>query len=143
MHFSQYIKCYIASVKHHWSNVLILFPVSQSLAKVMHFCKTKTFFFFLIHQANVARGLSIIVLSFWIGPINQRNVFLHCGINEYLDRARGSMLSSVNLLSQDSLFAQVLIAKYASFSSTVDSSDFSHLFLPPLNYVILSLAGGF
>lgn len=53
------------------------------------------------------------------------------------------MLSSVNLLSQDSLFAQVLIAKYASFSSTVDSSDFSHLFLPPLNYVILSLAGGF
>lgn len=54
------------------------------------------------------------------------------------------MLSSVNLLSKDSLFAQVLIAKYASsFSSSVDSSDFSHLFPPPLNYAILSLAGGF
>lgn len=54
------------------------------------------------------------------------------------------MLSSVNLLSRDSLFAQVLLAKFVSvFSSSVASSDFSYFFPPSLIYELLSLAGRF
>lgn len=50
----------------------------------------------------------------------------------------------MNLLSRDSLFAQVLLAKFVSFfSSSVASSDFSYFFPLSLIYELLSLAGRF
>lgn len=71
-------------------------------------------------------------------------MFFQCGINDYLARAWGPMFSSVNLLLRDSLFAQVLLAKFvSSFSSSVASSEFSYFFLLSLIYELLSLAGGF
>lgn len=101
-------KYHIASGKGHWNNILILCPVSQTLAKVMHLCKKQNKTKFECANLNVARGVSIIYSSLWTAPIDKRNVFSQCGINECLDRVWGPKLSSMKLLSRDSLVAKVL-----------------------------------